>query len=170
MLKRIAMVVVVLVGVMLSAQAVHAQTLSITKIGTSNTEGQTFTTWTYAGVNPLMSGTASPSATVSITVQNSTFNTTATSLGTWSYQPTSLTVAGSYPVQIKSLSETILFTLNLAASGATPSATPVASQPAMPDSLPETGSSGFVTLLGAGATLLAIGFATKLSIQHAFEE
>ena len=83
-------------------QQVHAATLTLDKIGVSDVAGRTFSTWTYYGPNPLLTGNASPSSTVTVTIQGAAATTTSATTGAWSYQPTTMTADGADPITIAS--------------------------------------------------------------------
>ncbi len=167
MLKRLIPFFVATIIAVFTAQPVHAQTLTIDSIGNASTNGQTFTSWTYIGANPVLKGTASPSALVNVKIENITYATNATTEGEWQYQPTTMSAVGAYSVQVSSLTETILFTLNIAtASSASATPSPVATQPAMPDTLPESGSSTLFYVVGIGLFSIAIGVAARMTLAH----
>lgn len=133
----IALVVLLWLG---SASLVLAATLTLQTIGTSTVGGQSVSTWTYLGTNPVLTGKASPGSSVTITISATPATTTADATGNWTFTPTTLGTAGSYPISISSGSETISMTLTISPSttatatssattttAATPTPTPVAS-------------------------------------------
>ncbi|MFZ1721796.1 MAG: hypothetical protein WAU07_04810 [Microgenomates group bacterium] len=165
MLKRLLPFCVALLVAVFTTQAVHAQTLSIDSIGNTNTEGETFTSWTHIGANPAIKGSASPSAQVRLQIENTTYTTFANTIGDWQYQPTTLSSLGAYSIQVSSLAETILFTLNITASAtSSASPSPVATQPALPETLPDSGSSTLFTVLGIGLLMVAVGISARMAL------
>ncbi len=132
----------------LFSTTVAAQSLGITSIGGVPTTG-TITTWTHQGFNPVIVGTATPSAMVRIDIGSATSSTTAATSGAWSYQPTGLDAVGSYAFSVSSGGQSILFTLGISATAsATPTPTPSSTASAeLPATLPQTGSDDVVLLL-----------------------
>lgn len=110
------------------ASKVLAASLSITKVGTTDVSnlglGSTLKTYTYTGGTFELAGLASPSATVSVIVDDVTQTATANATGVWTELISSLTM-GSHEVALTSNSESLSFTLNIAtASSQTATATP----------------------------------------------
>jgi len=139
---------------------VFAAGLSVTSIGGVSTGG-TVTTWANEGYNPLLVGTASPSASISIDIDSVVASTMSATDGSWSYKPTTLSSAGSYEVALSSGSESVLFTLTIAqaASAATTATTSDATTSAVttPTTLPQTGSDDILLLLAGGVFLMISG-------------
>lgn len=138
---------------------VSAATLVLEQIGTSlYTTGAT--TWTYYGTNPVLQGSASPSAVVSLTidgVQNS--SATADTSGDWSMNTTTLDSVGSYELNLNSGADNILFTLSIASSSSTAGTKggTDSGDLVLPGELPATGSEDILLLLGIGGLMLTAG-------------
>jgi len=151
------------------AQVVSAAGLAVTKIGTSTTPA-TFTQWTYSGLNPVFEGTALADADVEIKINETTFTAKANDVGVWTFTPTTLSSAATYPIVITSENETKSFSLTItstssaaATSSATGSTTSATTKGGVdyPDELPQTGATstaialvlGGLTFIGAGTFL-----------------
>lgn len=190
-MKRIIFILVIFsVLLATSTQAVLAATLKLTKIGESTTEGQTFRSWVYQGLNPKFQGVATPDAQVSITLNSANNKVTADAAGDWSFQPTTL-IAGQHEVLIGSDGEEIAFTLTIddgSSSSATQSTASTASSAvtsttsatttdkggvggssgsATTDELPVTGAvNQTILLILAGFSVIGLGLTVR-SLQHA---
>lgn len=112
MQRIIFILVIFLVVSAASVKSVMAATLKLNKIGESTTEGQTFRSWVYQGLNPVFQGVTTPDAQVSITLNSANNKVTADAAGDWSFQPTTL-IAGQHEVTIGSDGEEIAFTLTI---------------------------------------------------------
>lgn len=148
-----------------------AATLTLQSIGASTVGGQRISSWTYTGTNPLLSGTADPSATVTITIDGVPATATADASGNWSYKPTTLATEGSYTVSIVSGDQTLAFTLAIGAytgsttTGTTATASATTKGGVM-EELPVSGSVGeTLQLIGIGLGLIGMGFTTRWLIQ-----
>ena len=133
-----------------SFTSVFASTLTLTKIGALDLGGKTYKEWWYTGVNPTFYGAAVKDSTVSIKVAETTYTTTATVAGAWSYAATM--AKGDYVMEISSGTEKLSFTLHLgqtmpeSASQTSTSAT----------GTPSTGFNQFIGVtFGVGIILLA---------------
>jgi LPXTG-motif cell wall-anchored protein len=138
----------------LSQSAAIAAALTLDTIGVT-TVGRRISSWTYQGSNPSLTGTADPSAAVSIAVNGTTQSATADGTGKWSYKPTDLSTTGSYPITISSGSDSMTFTLNLTASASGSGTTTTkggttSGELVMPDELPQTGTAQETLLMVAG--------------------
>lgn len=111
--------------VVTSTVSAQSTGLTLQSIGTVVVNGTQLSQWQYTGVNPVFTGTATPSAAVTVTIAGVAGNTTANSTGAWTFTPTNLTSAGTYSVSITSGASTLNFSLliNTSAATATPSAT-----------------------------------------------
>lgn len=141
-----------------STAMVSAAALEVTSIGGISTGGS-LTTWTHEGFNPLLVGTASASASISIDIDSVVESTMSAADGSWSFKPTTLSSAGSYEVAISSGSQSVLFTLAIAeAQSSTASTTSTTSgSVAVPDELPQTGTDDILLLLAGGVFLVITG-------------
>ena len=143
-----------------AATQVKAATLMIEKVGTT-TVSTGATSWTYYGANPVIQGSASPSAVVSMTVGGiQEASATANTSGDWSITPTSLDSVGSYSLNFSSGTENALLTLNIASSSAGTNTTKGGSTSGeldLPETLPETGSEDILIFLVVGGIMLAAG-------------
>ncbi len=190
-MKRIIFILVIFsVLLATSAQAALAATLKLTKIGESTTEGQTFRSWVYQGLNPQFQGVTTPDAQVSITLNNANNKVTADAAGDWSFQPTTL-IAGQHEVLIGSDGEEISFTLTIddgSSASATQSTTSTASsavtstnsatvtdkggvggssESATTEELPVSGAvNQTILLILAGFSVIGLGLTVR-SLQHA---
>ncbi len=163
----------ILLGVFLflGVQQVKAATLTLTSIGSSDTTGQTFTSWTYTDINPLFTGTATPSSTVTITIAGAPSSTTSGETGVWTYQPTTITEEGSYQIAITSGSENIQFILTIddgVATTTTKGATE-AGGVELPETLPQSGSNDAFLFLGGGLLMLVAGFSSRVIFKNGQE-
>lgn len=186
MQRIIFILVIFLVVLATTAQTVVAATLKLTKIGESTTEGQTFRSWVYQGLNPKFEGVTTPDAQVSITLNNANNKVSADAAGGWSFQPTTL-IAGQHEVLIGSDGEEIAFTLTIddgSSASATQSTTSSAvtstssavttssgvggaSSSATPEELPVSGAvSQTMLLVLAGFSVIGLGLTIR-SLQHA---
>lgn len=140
------------------SNAVFAQSLGVTSIGGVSTGGS-ITTWAHEGYNPLMVGTASPSASISIDIDSVVESTTSASDGSWQFQPTSLSTTGSYEVAISSGTESVLFTLTIAEAASSTAKGGATSSGTMevPEELPQTGSDDILLILAGGVFLMITG-------------
>jgi len=94
--------------------SVYAGTLQLINIGTVATEGKIYTEWWYTNVNPRLIGQASPSAEVTIKIDEAEDKVNADGSGAWSFGPTTLN-GGDHNVSITSESETYAFVLHIGA-------------------------------------------------------
>ncbi len=185
-MKRIIFLLVFfLLAFSLTASSALAATLKLTRIGASSTEGQTFRTWYYQGLNPLLQGTTTPEAQVSITLNSANNKVTADETGDWSFQPTTL-IAGQHDVTIGSDGQQIAFTLTIddgtASSSASTSSTTTTSSSSSESATTESGVGGVATdsgelpvtgavsqtffLVLAGFSIMGLGMAIK-AVHHA---
>ena len=170
------LVVTILGLVSINATRVLAATLTLQEIGASTVGGQSISSWTYTGMNPVFSGTADPDASVSITIASEApTSVTADATGNWSYTPTTLNTEGSYQVTIVSGDQTISFMLTIgpyagySSTTATDSAVTGTTKGGMPDTLPVTGSfTDTLKLIAAGLGLIAVGLTTRWLVREAF--
>lgn len=134
--------------------------LAVTSIGSLDTSTGTFySAWWYTKENPALSGTASPSATVTISIDGVEATTTANTLGTWSYTPTTLTT-GNHAVVITSETETVSFSIEIGSEVSTTTTTTVPLQTSTNSgttTLPDSGV-GLYTILAVVGGMLALGF------------
>ncbi len=161
----------VVLSLVLVRQAMAAY-LILTRIGTLSTAGLNYSTWSYTGPAPDFAGTATPSATVAITVNALSATTSAALTGAWTYKPTNL-VSGSNSVSIASGNEVISFMLNFTPGAVTPvpTATPVVIPTATPSALLKTGV-GEVSLLviGMGVVVFLGGVGLRSRWLESWEE
>jgi len=173
--KSISSLLLAVLFLLLSVSSVLAATLQLNGIGTSSTEGKTFTEWWYSGENPQFVGDASASAEVTLTV-NDAFNTvTADVNGAWVWTPVSL-LEGDHTVSITSGTESIDFTLHISTGSATtptPTATPSGETKGgiggatESGELLETGAvEQTIALIGGGMALIGIGMVAKVKMEE----
>ena len=136
--------------------AAFAQGLEVTTIGGISTGGS-LSTWAHEGYNPLLVGTASGSAIVSFDIDSVLASTTSAVDGSWQYQPTSVSTAGSYEVSISSGTESILFTLTVADPSTDSATTKGGESIEIPEELPQTGSDDILLILAGGMFLIITG-------------
>ncbi len=177
MRKRNLSFILAVIFLFLSASAISAATvLKLNSIGTSDTEDKTFTEWWYTGTNPQFVGEASPSASVTLTVDDSINIVTADVNGEWLWTPTAL-LEGDYAIDITSELESITFTLHLASSSATPTPTVAATDSGETKGgvggatesgeLPVTGAiEQTIILIGGGMALLGLGMMAKVKLEE----
>lgn len=148
-------------GSAIAVTRVAAATLTLQNIGVSSVGGRRISSWTYMGSNPTFSGTADPSAQVTVTIADAAGTATADASGAWSYKPTTLTAEGTYPVVITSGDQTLQFTLGISpySGAATGTASAGASKGGVtPEELPVSGSVGeTLKLIALGLGLIAMG-------------
>ncbi|MEX0895807.1 MAG: LPXTG cell wall anchor domain-containing protein [Patescibacteria group bacterium] len=160
-MRKFLLLFVIGLSLVLTTQIVRAATLTLDKIGVTSTSGQIFTLWTYEGTNPRFEGTASASAQVAIKISQISETTQADASGNWTYDPTTLTEAGDYPIQITSGADTIAFTLTIAESSSTDSGSTVSAETKggveYPETLPQTStfSTTLMLVLGGGIFIAA---------------
>lgn len=172
LIARIAIFVVCIsvISASLVVSKALAAVLTLQEIGASSVGGASISSWTYMGTNPTFSGTADPSATVTLTIGEETATATADTTGAWSYTPTTLVGSGSFPVTITSGDATISFTLALSPSGSSTTATDSAvSKGGVTEELPMSGGlEDTLKLIGVGLGLIAMGFTVRwLSKEYA---
>lgn len=157
MIKRLFPIILGFLAVFLAWKDAQAAYLILTRIGDVSTSGLLYSSWTYTGPSaPDLAGTATPSATVAVTVNAVTSTTSAATDGTWDVTPTNI-VSGDNSVSIASGNEVIAFTLTYDQS-ATPTATITPTPTATATSLPETGSLWWpITIMAAGITVFLAG-------------
>ena len=132
---------------------VYAASLQLTKIGTLETNGKTYSQWWYSGTNPTLLGLAANNSQVDITIDSDTTTVYATDGGTWSFTPANLTT-GDHTVKIVSNGETISFTLTLGSD-----VPQNASDSSKLTKLPQTGGLlPIIAVFGVSALLLSVGF------------
>jgi hypothetical protein len=141
-----------------------AATLSITRIGTTDVSslglGTTLKNYTYAGTTFEMAGTASPSSTVSIVVDDVTRTATADTTGAWSDLLSSILV-GSHAVKVTSGTSSLSFTLNISSASAT-TATPSSTTTATASSVAATTKGGLPVSGGVEDTMLVLAAAALI--------
>ncbi len=158
-----------------SVQVAQAATLNVETIGGISVGTVVPTIWSHAGSNPIIAGSASPSATVQVSIDGTAYSTYADTLGDWSYTPTTLAANGGYEMVVTSGIENLIFTLNITGVGvgggatSTTSAT-VATQPALPTALPSSGSSSAVFFILAGVILFGVGAVSYVTFPAYFDE
>lgn len=160
-----------LVGCLLVAVArVHAAVLRVEKIGSDNVAGKTFASWTHYGLNPMLIGTATPSASVIVSINGTSTATAASEDGTWTLPPKlsgagSMSQYGVYEISISSGIENILFSLTLAsASGSNTNDSTTkggVSTQSSATSLPQSGFSDLFVFTGVGVLFLASAVASR---------
>lgn len=91
--------------------SVHAAGFQLESIGSLDTTGYQYPEWWYSGDNPTLSGTASPNATITVTINDTPQTVTADANGTWS-APTTLTT-GDHTIILTSDSGNYTFTLHI---------------------------------------------------------
>lgn len=114
-MKRLPLVFAVFV-IMFATAVGQALALTIDNIGTTEVPDGTTSSWYYTGSNPTFSGTAAPSATVTVKIDEASFTTTANSSGTWTYTPTTLNESVSYLIELISGTDSISFDLDITTS------------------------------------------------------
>lgn len=148
--------------ILLSQTAGVVLALSLESIGNSSVAGRKISSWYYQGSNPTFSGTADPSATVTIDISGTSGTATADSAGSWSYKPTTLTTTGMYPITITSGANSLAFNLDITASSSSGSTSTKGGSTSgslnLPDELPKTGSfEQTLLLMGTGLGLVLAG-------------
>mgnify|MGYP003592353628 CR=1 FL=1 len=142
-----------------------AATLSITRIGTTDVSslglGTTLKNYTYAGTTFEMAGTASPSSTVSIVVDDVTRTATADTTGAWSDLLSSILV-GSHAVKVTSGTSSLSFTLNISSASATTTATTSSTTTATASSVAATTKGGLPVSGGVEDTMLVLAAAALI--------
>jgi len=133
-----------------------AATLTLTKIGVLDTQGNIYTDWYYSGTFPTLFGKAAPSQDVTLVLNSKTSTVKASSTGDWSY-PTGLG-AGNHTVVISQGTDKLTFNLHLGQT--VPTTTTTTTTPATTTqttaSVPNTGIDQIGALLFAsGAIMLA---------------
>ncbi len=137
-MKKILSLFIFLLSFWLVVKPVMAATLSLDAIGEDSVEGTVFTSWTYADVNPILMGKASPNASVSIKIDDLTNTVTADTSGEWTFIPTTLT-DGTYTIIITSGVESMTFDLSIGAtSTTTSSSTTTSTTTTTPTAIPTT--------------------------------
>lgn len=164
-------------SLILSQAATVASALTLESIGASTVGGQSISSWTYQGSNPIFRGTAAPSATVTIDIAGTTATATADASGNWSYTPTNLASSGDYVVTITEGSETETFTLTMTTTSQSTTTTTSTSTSSgsvvLPDELPQTGTAEETALLiggGLGSMLIGVLFYWKVVPKLLLEE
>lgn len=157
------------------APQAQAAGLTITKIGTINVTGlglgSTLKTYTYNGGTFELAGTGSPSATVSIVIDDVTRTATVTSAGTWTDLISSVTT-GAHAMKVTSNLESLSFTLNVGSASATATPTPTLTSTATTSvttkgGLPVSGGLQDTLLLVAGGlALFGLGVTLKARTLH----
>jgi hypothetical protein len=141
----------------LTVSVVRAADLVLTKIGTLSTVGVDYSVVDYVGGIPLLEGTATPGAQVTVRINAITgYATAASPSGIWQFIPTSLNT-GTNTVTITALPISIPFVLSFNTITPTPTATPTAT--IVPSSvLPETGVwENMVLVMIAGLAVVFLG-------------
>ena len=151
MIKKIFPLIAGVAAVFLFWKSAQAAFLVLTRIGTLSTGGVIYSTWTYTGISaPDLAGTATPSATVTVTVNGLIATTSADVSGNWTVTPTNI-LEGSNSISITSGNEAIDFILAF-------SLTMVPTPTATPSSLPEAGVMVWpLGLIAAGLTVFFAG-------------
>ncbi len=159
MRKKLLALAVLVLSLTLVSPA-FAAGLAVTSIGNLDTSSGTFyNAWWYTQENPILSGTAAPSASVSVSIDGVAATTTANTLGTWSYTPTTL-ITGNHTVLITSGTETVSFSIEIGSEAGTASVTTIplnTSTSSGTTTLPDSGV-GIFTILAAAGGMLALGF------------
>lgn len=174
-MQRLPLVLVVLVILFASAVG-QALALTIDTIGTTEVPDGTTTSWYYTGSNPTFTGTAAPSAAVTINIDDASFTTTANSSGAWTYTPTILNESVTYLIELTSGTDSISFDLDITAadsdtdtstaSSSLSSSTSILSSKGgtvsgsveLPDSLPQSGNfRETIGVISAGIVLMVGG-------------
>ena len=131
---------------------VFSATLTLTKIGALDLEGNTYSEWWYTGTNPTLQGTAAVNSQVTIKVDSGTYTANSDTNGDWSYATT--LAEGDYSINISQGQESYAFTLHLGQnvpSGATSGETDQSTS-----TVPSTGFDQFTGItLGVGIILLS---------------
>ena len=158
---------------LLATQSVSAQTLQINSIGgtSTGTTGTSVRNWTHQGYNPLLAGTASPSATVTVMIDSVSVATTSSTTGAWQYKPTTMITPKSYEVALSSGSQSVLLTLSIleATSSATKGGA-TTSAVTYPATLPQPGSDDMLMLLAGGIFLVITGAYAAAHVTGYFSE
>lgn len=160
MLKRLFFLIIAF-STLAFASPVMAATLQLTSIGSVNTAGYTYSAWWYTSANPVLKGTAAPSAQVTITIDSSAQTITADTTGNWTYVPTTL-IAGDHQIVIASAGEQYSFTLHIGSDVPTSTGSAsVSTYSAVPSDLPVSGVAEVTIGLVAVAGILIFA-STKL--------
>ena len=144
----------------------QAATLKINTIGTVDVSslslGSTLKTYTYAGGTFELAGIASPSASVSIVIDDVTKTATSDTLGAWSSLISSLTT-GAHSVTVSSGVESLDFTLTIgSASASATSSSTTTSSSSTTTTLPASGSiETTILVFSMGILALGLGFLLK---------
>jgi len=156
MLKKISTLLALALTLIL-VSPVMAAALSVTSIGNLDTSGTFYASWWYTQENPILSGTADASASVSIDIDGTAGTTTADTLGKWSYATTTL-LAGDHTVTVTSGAEVVSFALNIGDTAPVATTIPVqTSTSSATTTLPDSGF-GNATIFLALAGIAALGF------------
>jgi hypothetical protein len=149
---------------MLAGSAVAVSALTLESIGVTTVGGKSISSWYYQGFNPVFTGTADPSAAVTVSIDGVEASTTSDESGAWSYTPTTLTEVQLYPVVITSGTQSLSFNLDITGSGGTASTTTTTKGGldddglALPDELPLSGSLGLtLAMVVTGLGMMLVG-------------
>jgi hypothetical protein len=160
-MKKILPILLAAFAVFSVVQVVSAASLNLENIGTDDVTGKTFTSWTHYGLNPKLSGSATPSASVTVSIDGAQTATTSALNGDWQVEPTGLNSYGVYEVGISSSTENILFSLTLASASGAPKGGASTSTGSSATSLPVSGSSDMFIFAGLGLLFIAAAAASK---------
>lgn len=177
MLRILPLIILTFVLSFALATTVRAATLSVKTIGGMSVGTVVPTSWTHSGANPIITGSASPSATVQISIEDVPYTTAANALGDWSFTPTTITTNGAYEMVVSSGIENLIFTLNITgvgvgggASTASATASTSSGQPTLPTALPSTGSPAVISAVVLGLLSLGAGAIAYAKLPGYLEE
>jgi len=144
---------------------VKAAALQITGLGTMDVTGLdlggSLTTYTYSGGTFALAGLASPSAVVSVTIDDVSQTATADEEGSWSTLISSLT-EGEHQFNISSNTETLDFVLTIGTSATSGETAEVATTSS---TLPEAGSTT-ASILFLAFAMLSIGLGLTIKAKQ----
>lgn len=160
-MKQILPILVAFVFLVAFSRSAFAAELLLEKIGTTDVSGQTFTSWTYYGLNPSFAGTADPAESIIVSIDGAETATTSGTDGAWMVSPTGLTAYGIYEVDVNTETDNILFSLTLASSSATTKGGTDTSTDSAATSLPTSGFSDLFIFAGLGTLFIAAAAASK---------
>jgi hypothetical protein len=129
-----------------------AATFAVTKIGSLDLGGKTYSEWWYTAINPTLYGTAPEGSTITVNADGIQYNTEAASDGSWSV-PLSL-ASGDHSMTVTDGTNSYSFTLHLGQD--VPTST---DESTTSTTVPQTGMNQTAALfLGIGVSLLALYF------------
>ncbi len=162
----ISLICLLVIFPLLFSKKVLAAALQITGLGTMDVTGLdlggNLKTYTYSGGTFEMSGLASPSAIISVTIDDSTQTATADTAGSWSTLISALT-AGEHQFDLSSAAENLDFVLTVGSTGTTSGET--ARVATTSSTLPTAGSTT-TSILFFALAMLSVGLGLALKVKQ----